>query len=560
MTCFSHRTDIQYLDTSTAKVILAPSESFSANRDFILSYRLAGDQIETGLLLYRGDDENYFLLMLQPPKDFHESEIPPREYIFVVDVSGSMHGYPLDVSKELLRNLVSSLRPVDLFNVLLFSGGSRLLAPESVAANQQNIRKAIDLIDSQKGGGGTELLPALERAFNLPVQKGFSRIFVIATDGYVTIEAEAFDFIRSRLGESNFFTFGIGTSVNRYLIEGLARTGAGEPFVVVNPQEATAKAEKFRRYVQSPLLTQNKLVFSGFSVFDVEPASIPDVFADRPIVVFGKWRGEPKGKISLHGTSGKGEFHKSVDVSSAKVSSSNSALRYLWARARIAQIDDYGRLSRDLKHIPDVTEHGLKYTLLTAYPSFVAVDTMVRVIDGNSVTIKQPLPLPEGVSDYAVGQSGPISAARSMAYHPASALPLYVRESGSNSIKGETEASFGKNTMGTKGNETGSGAVHLHPRLVKATASGVLSEVTLRRLVAEKLSQLTGCKAVLPIQPFKIKVKFTAVESGAVDDLHIDAPAHTPHEINRCIEEAIRKWSFPAAAGRTMVMITIVIG
>ena len=73
---------------------LDDADPFQGNRDFVLRYRLAGQQIASGLLLFQGQDENYFLYMAQPPQRVATDAIPPREYIFVVDVSGSMNGFP----------------------------------------------------------------------------------------------------------------------------------------------------------------------------------------------------------------------------------------------------------------------------------------------------------------------------------------------------------------------------------------------------------------------------------------------------------------------------------
>ncbi len=231
--------------------------------DFILRYRLAGEQIESGLLLYQGHDENFFLLTAQPPKRVTEEAIPPREYIFIVDVSGSMYGFPLDISKKLVKELLTGLRPTDIFNVMTFSGASDLFSDHSVPASADNVRRAVELIRQQSGAGGTELLPAMQRALTLPRSEGFARTIVIATDGYVTVEPELFDLIGKQIGDANIFAFGIGTTVNRYAIEGMARVGAGEPYVVTRAEEAPGMAEKFRKYVQSPVLTQIKLSFGN---------------------------------------------------------------------------------------------------------------------------------------------------------------------------------------------------------------------------------------------------------------------------------------------------------
>ncbi|MCU0593828.1 MAG: VWA domain-containing protein, partial [Desulfobacterota bacterium] len=295
LACPSHKVAVKYDGPASASISLDPSEKNSGNRDFILKYRLAGNRVETGLLLYKGAEENFFLLMLQPPKRPVDREILPREYVFIVDVSGSMHGFPLDVSKKLLKDLIGNLRTGDRFNVLLFAGGSTLMSEESLAASPDNIQRALTLIERQRGGGGTELLPALKRAFAIPRPEGFSRTVVIATDGYVAVEEKAFDLIRNNLGDANVFTFGIGSAVNRHLIEGMARVGLGEPFVITKPDEAPEKAERFRQLILSPVLTRVKVDFRGFEAYDVEPPSIPDVLADRPVTVFGKWRGRPTG-------------------------------------------------------------------------------------------------------------------------------------------------------------------------------------------------------------------------------------------------------------------------
>ncbi|MBF0338521.1 MAG: VWA domain-containing protein [Nitrospirae bacterium] len=404
LSCPSHKTHVRYESPSVATMKLDASEANAGNRDFVLNYRLSGGKIESGLMLYSNRDENFFLLMAEPPKSISTAEIPPREYIFIVDVSGSMYGFPLDISKKLLKDLIGNLRSNDVFNVLLFAGGSSLMSERSIPASMENINRAIALIEGQRGGGGTELLPALKKAFALPATEHYSRSVIIATDGYVSVETEAFDLIRKSLGNANVFTFGIGTSVNRFLLEGMARVGQGEPFVIASQQEAPAMAEKFRKLIASPVLTNISVEYDKFSVYDVEPITIPDVMAQRPIVVFGKWRGTATGQITLKGETGKNGYVHKFDIDKIAPAEANSALKYLWARKRIELLSDYNKLAMDDKRAKDVTELGLKYSLLTDYTSFVAIDSEVRLgKDDKAVTVKQPLPLPQGVSDYAVG-------------------------------------------------------------------------------------------------------------------------------------------------------------
>ncbi len=398
----SHKVDIDFKSENEAVIRLAKEEKKGGNKDFILRYVLKGKSIQTGLLLYPGEEEKFFLLMAQPPQKITLSDIPPREYLFIVDVSGSMYGFPLEVSKALIKKIINNLREKDYFNILFFSGGSKVLSEKPLPATFENKLKAISMLEAQRGGGGTRILSALRRALSLKKKEGLSRIIVIATDGYVAVEKEVFDLIRENLDKANFFAFGIGKGVNRYLIEGIARVGKGVPFIATDEKEAKLKAEKFLEYIKAPVLTDIKVEFEGFSAYDVEPSKVSDLFYEKPIVIFGKYK-TAKGKIKITGKTPKGDFVKIIDVSSFKEDKENIALKYLWARERIAQLSDYRKVGVNTKK--EIIKLGLKYSLMTEFTSFIAIDT-IRRETGEVVTVKQPLPLPEGVSDYAVGKKG----------------------------------------------------------------------------------------------------------------------------------------------------------
>lgn len=430
LSCLTHETDIAWDGETSATVSSIPGTANANNRDFILKYRLGGQRIQSGLMLHEGEDENFFLLLMEPPEAVAVESIPPREYIFAVDVSGSMHGFPISVSKELLRSLIGGLRPVDSFNVILFAGESKALAARSLPATEENIREAIALIDGEQGGGGTRLYSALERALGMPGEEGGSRSIVVVTDGYISAERDVFDLIRENLGRANVFAFGIGSSVNRYLVEGIARAGRGEPFVVTDRHEAHTEASKLRRYIESPVLTGVSVEYDGFEVYDVEPPAVPDLLAKRPLQVFGKWHGPASGRITVRGTTGVGEYSQTLNVEEAQPRPEHQPLRYLWARTRVADLVDFNDRGMEQRTVQQVTSLGLKYDLLTPYTSFVAVHEVVRNAEGDGTRVVQPLPLPEGVSDLAVGgeQSGPriLGLAMSKPYREAPEPELLV--------------------------------------------------------------------------------------------------------------------------------------
>ena len=425
----SHRIEVQGEASAQAEVALADGGSAANDRDFILEYRLAGVATAGGLTLFKGADgqENFFLALIEPPAAVATAQINPREYIFLVDISGSMHGFPLDTAKVLLRDLIGGLRPSDSFNVMLFSGSHRMLAETSVPATRPNIERAIATIDQMRAGGSTEIVPALERIAALPKHGDVSRSVIVVTDGYVTVEDRVFQLVRNNLGHANVFAFGIGSSVNRHLIEGIARAGQGEPFVVTKPEFAAAQAARLRKMIDSPVLTKVSARFDGLEVYDVEPAqpsALPDVLGGRPVALIGKWRGEPRGQLALSGRSASGDWQQVLPVGAPDPDA--QALRHLWARRRVQQLSDDEALRGGNAQREAITALGLRYSLLTNYTSFIAVDLIARPADTPSTAVNQPLPLPQGVSPAAIGAPVPSTPEPAAGFAVLVALGLVV--------------------------------------------------------------------------------------------------------------------------------------
>ena len=575
LACPSHKTNIQYTGKDSAKISLDSSEKSGGNRDFILKYRLAGDRVDTGVIVSKGGDENFFLLMVQPPERVKLAQIPPREYIFIVDVSGSMHGFPLDISKELMKNLIGNLRSTDVFNVLLFAGGSSAMAERSLPATEANIEKAIDTIDRQRGGGGTNILPALRRALALPKAEGASRTVVIVTDGYVSVETETFDLIRNRLGEANMFAFGIGSSVNRFIIEGMARVGMGEPYVLTKPAEARAKAEEFRKVIATPVLSDVKVDFGGFEAYDVEPPAIPDVLAERPVIVFGKWRGKAEGKIRVTGKTGGDDFEKTVRIEGVTPGDNQNALRSLWARWRIAVLSDYQKLSPTDDRKKVVTDLGLKYNLLTAYTSFVAIDSEVRAKGDRPTAVKQPLPLPEGVSDLAVGSGYRAKAGKPKAMYqamPSSPRKMLKRayrdkEAGramsldipANLAEEAPESGLGERDEKTRG---------IRPFVVeKVTVEAGISEESVRKAIEDARTAIDGCLRAAGVagNGGTLELSISVGANGEIKSVKVVRVARASGSITlvdtleKCLATALRSRTLDKPKGASSAKIHVVL-
>lgn len=404
-----HKIAANWLNDKRVEIGLDASETDAGNRDFILRFRLQGEQINAGLMTYEWNGERYFLVMAQPPKRIEAAQVMKREYLFVVDVSGSMHGFPLDTAREVMRELLGKLRPEESFNILFFSGGSSVLSPTPLQASPANLQRALDMMKSIEGSGGTELVPALEQAFKMPRTPDTARSVVVVTDGYITAERQAYDLIRQNLNSTNVFAFGIGSSVNRHLIESMARAGSGEPFVITDATEAAGVGERFRRYVQSPVLSQIRLQGEGVELYDMEPAQIPVMLAERPIVVFGKYRNaQPGAKLALDGITAGGAYRSSLPLATEAQPDNGELLPILWARQRVERLSEAQPADAEGGEAREkIVELGLRHSLLTPYTSFVAVDETVVNPEGQADGVQQPLPLPQGVSELAVARPVP---------------------------------------------------------------------------------------------------------------------------------------------------------
>ena len=404
-----HKITTNWLDDKHVEVGLDASERDAGNRDFILRFRLQGEQINSGLMTYEWNGEHYFLMMAQPPKRVVAEQVMKREYLFVVDVSGSMNGFPLNTAREVMRELLDKLRPEESFNILFFSGGSIMLSPSPLLATPTNLQGAMDMMETYDGSGGTELAPALKTAFGMPRTPDTARSIVVITDGYISAERKVYDLIRRNLNATNLFAFGIGSSVNRYLIECMAQAGEGEPFVITGSNEAADVGERFRRYVEAPVMSRIKVQGKGVELYDMEPTEIPVMLAERPIVVFGKYRqAQADAAIELTGATAQDDYRASLSLADEGHRNPAELLPILWARQRLMRLSD--RQGNDAKLNRDaIVDLGLRYALLTQYTSFVAVDETVVNPGANAADVKQPLPLPQGVSELALALPVPVS-------------------------------------------------------------------------------------------------------------------------------------------------------
>jgi Ca-activated chloride channel family protein len=398
----SHRVILTTEDESRARAVLAEGEASRLNRDFRLQWQVGSDQPELGILTWRDPvDENdfgVFTLILQPPVETAPGDAAPRELVFVLDCSGSMSGVPIEASKNVVRQALRAVRPQDTFQIIRFSENASGLGPSPLTPTPENIRRALAYLDALQGQGGTEMIAGIRAALSRPADTDRLRIVAFLTDGYIGNEREILAEVRRTIGSARLFSFGIGSSVNRYLLEGLAEEGRGAAAFLGPRETADEMVTRFIRRISTPVLTDIRITLEDLEVTDLEPARIPDLFAGQSVLIHGRYRQPQTGVVIVEGRRlGRFETLRQVAALPGR-DEENEALGRLWARARIH------RLNRQLHdgHRDDVKEMivqiGLRHHLMTAWTSLVAVDTTVSNPYGPASQMIVPVEMPEDVS------------------------------------------------------------------------------------------------------------------------------------------------------------------
>lgn len=400
-----HQVEIQRVGRSGARVRLA-DRVVIPNKDFILQYDVAGGRIDDALLAHRAERGGFFTLILQPPDRFADEDVTPKELVFVLDTSGSMSGFPIEKAKETMRLALEGLYPRDTFNLITFSGDTHILFPEPVPATPENLRRAQSFLASRSGSGGTEMMKAIRAALDPTDSQAHVRIVCFMTDGYVGNDMEIISEVQKH-PNARVFSLGIGSSVNRFLLDKMAEFGRGEVEYVTLSDDGSAAARRFHERVRSPLLTDITVDWHGLDVKEIYPRRIPDLFSAKPVILSGRYSVGGRGILTLRGRAGGSNFVRDIPVALPQSEARHDVLAGLWARRHIDDLmsQDYAGLQQGNARVDvseAITQLGLQYRLMTQFTSFVAVEEMTITEGGVPRRVEVPVEMPEGVSHRGV--------------------------------------------------------------------------------------------------------------------------------------------------------------
>lgn len=397
-----HEIDVALPAPSRARVALHDRAEIP-NRDFVLRWTVSGDEVQSTFLTHRADGgDGYVSLVLLPPRRVTAESAAPKEMVFVIDRSGSQMGAPLEKAKETLRYVLDHMNPNDTFQVIDFGTTSNALfaAPQKASAAMK--REARAYIDALEANGGTMMAEAIERVCAMPADDNRLRIVTFMTDGYVGNDLEVLALVERLRGTSRWFPFGTGNSVNRFLIDGMARLGGGEAEYVLLDASGEEAGRKFYDRIASPVVTDVAVAWEGLDVVDVFPNRHADLWAERPLVIHARYRRAGTGQVVLKGFQQGRPYRQVLPVTLPEGEEESGPIASMWARAKVEDL-----LSQDLRAMqsgsfPKLLEEqivrvALAHRLLTPFTSFVAVEDRIVNRRGESVTVRVPVEMPDGV-------------------------------------------------------------------------------------------------------------------------------------------------------------------
>ena len=489
---------------ASTRLVTLDDRTTIPNRDFILRWKVADAAIEPSFFTHVSASADpsvkggYFALMLDPPARVAPAEIRPRELIFVLDVSGSMNGFPIEKSKALARKAIASMRPNDTFNFITFAGATSVLWPEPRPADEANRKLAEDFVNGAYGSGGTEMMAAINAALvqdgrsgllpaklldlpadgravrvavahdalvrggdnawtlragdgrSIPVDLSIAlpanprklallidgtwetrdgnrvlvtrsgsfenadartRFVFFLTDGYIGNDQGVIAAVRENARASRVFSFGIGNSVNRFLLEEMARAGRGACEIVTLSEEADGVIERLVRRIESPVLTDIELsatdgaTLADLGLRDLLPAGehLPDLYDQEPIVLMGRFDRAARGAITVRGRTGAGPWERTIAVDLPATETRHDVVKTLWARAKVdallgPRLAEVQNESLDAATKRAVVRLGESYSIATPYTSFVAVEKSRVVVGGKPMLVAVPVELPDGTN------------------------------------------------------------------------------------------------------------------------------------------------------------------
>jgi len=372
----THRLEIERPSASRADISL-PQTGEIPNRDLVIRYAMGGDTPEAAVFATRDEESGHFSLVLQPPPTPSQEDAAPRHVTFLIDASSSMRGRPMAQARALVARMLAEMKAEDRFDLLAFNDRVVSLGSAAAQPDEATITRANTWLEHIRPVGSTAMRSAVEQGLQRSSADAERLgLVVLVTDGYVGNEAEVLRAVASGLGESRLYTLGVGSAVNRFLLERASELGRGRSVVSTLSEAPAVAAGKLSRLIAAPVFTDVNIDWGGLAVEDIYPRRLPDLFSGAPLVVHGRFTQGGDARVKIRGTYRGQRYERVVDVAlpESATGARDAEHATLWARAAVHERMNSLTLTQDPAIVDEVRVLGLRYRMVTPYTSFVAVD------------------------------------------------------------------------------------------------------------------------------------------------------------------------------------------
>jgi Ca-activated chloride channel family protein len=393
----THAISSVYLSDTQRRVTLAKGEVVP-NRDYALSYSVKADERSAAALVHQQGGDDYFTLVLHPPESVANSDRSPVELTLVVDTSGSMEGDSLDIAKRAARRMLEALGDGDSFRIVQLAAKSKNLSAAPMVATAENKARGLEYIDGMYSSGGSALSDGITYALGSSSDDERMRVVAVLTDGYIGDEDALLEVVHDRRGDARVFGIGVGTAVNRFLLESISSMGGGAVAYLGHDADAADEVvDSVTQRITYPAMTDIALDFGDIEATEIYPATIPDLYVGRPVVITGRLDGKLAGVIKVRGKVGGVSVTDTIELD-ADATTAHPAVAKIWARAKIAELSRRAVYAPNADKIADeILEVAAKHGIASDRTGFVAVDSATRTDDTQAMQVKIPGAVPAGV-------------------------------------------------------------------------------------------------------------------------------------------------------------------
>ncbi|TNF99302.1 MAG: VWA domain-containing protein [Gammaproteobacteria bacterium] len=352
------------------------AHAYTLDKDIVVYWRQAkGLPGSVYLVAYKPESakRGTFMMVVTPGDDLQPIR-QGSDWVFVLDVSGSMQGKYTSLAEGVTKAM-TAMRPNDRFRIVLFNNRSSEVTNGYVIASKENVKRYIAKVEAIKPDNGTNLYAGLREGLD-NIEADRTTSVVLVTDGVANVGITAQkDFLKLvKKKDVRLFTFIMGNSANRPLLEALTRASHGFALNISNSDDIVGQLLLAKSKVTHQALHDAKIRIKGLKTSDIEPQTIGSVYRGQQLVIFGHYRGSGEADVIFEGkVSGQDKRYQTRFVF-PDIAKRNPEIERLWAYATIeimiSEMEDFGEKA-DLKQA--VTDLGIEYGLVTDYTSMVVM-------------------------------------------------------------------------------------------------------------------------------------------------------------------------------------------